>query len=125
MLCLKFLHFFESIAKGLDDAILAQSATTENEAMKNQAAKVHSSLLFLGGTNCTLQTTLGNTGKRKRQNVYSFGEAQYSKLGHDKMSMAKAPKLVHALLDKDVIDISFGAKHALALTGHTTSSYLI
>eukprot|EP00300_Choanocystis_sp_HF-7_P020992 c20714_g1_i1.p1 GENE.c20714_g1_i1~~c20714_g1_i1.p1 ORF type:complete len:955 (-),score=218.13 c20714_g1_i1:73-2688(-) len=30
--------------------------------------------------------------------------------------MCKVPKLVHALLDKDVIDISYGNKHALALT---------
>jgi alpha-tubulin suppressor-like RCC1 family protein len=67
--------------------------------------------------NAILQQTLGNAGRRKRMNVYSFGEAQYSKLGHEKMSMVKSPKLVGALLDKDVIDISFGEKHALALTG--------
>ena len=56
-------------------------------------------------------------------NVYTFGEAQYSKLGHDKVSMLKTPKLVSALLDKDVIDIVYGEKHALALTGLVISIF--
>lgn len=85
--------------KSMADTLLAQSTTTENAEKKVQA-----------------KTALGNAGRRKRMNVYTFGEAQYSKLGHDKVSMLKTPKLVSALLDKDVIDIVYGEKHALALT---------
>ncbi len=57
-------------------------------------------------------------------NVYSFGEAQYSKLGHDKVSMTKTPRLISALLDKDVIDVVMGEKHALALTGNPRTLFL-
>ena len=52
-----------------------------------------------------------NTGQ-----VYSWGEGSYGRLGHGDTISIKSPKLVEALKDVVVVQVSSGARHSAAVT---------
>ena len=52
-----------------------------------------------------------NTGQ-----VYSWGEGSYGRLGHGDTVTVKSPKLIEALKDVVVVQVSSGARHSAAVT---------
>jgi alpha-tubulin suppressor-like RCC1 family protein len=52
----------------------------------------------------------------KNDKVYAFGENQFGCLGLGHKKSIKAPQIINKLCDQQIIDISYGISHVLALT---------
>ena len=61
-----------------------------------------------GGKHCLALSSEGD--------VFSWGEGDEGKLGHDNKNSCDRPRVIDALRGKDVIDISCGGAHSAAIT---------
>ncbi len=61
-----------------------------------------------GGKHCLALSTEGD--------VFSWGEGDDGKLGHDNKHSVDRPRVVEALRGKDIVDISCGGAHSAAIT---------
>ena len=52
--------------------------------------------------------------------MFSWGEGDDGKLGHDNKHSCDRPRVVEALRGKDVVDINCGGAHSAAITREAT-----